>query len=81
MSNTISDQDYQSLILEFNSSEDVSTLGYCFHELFESAVAKHPDLVAVISGGTELPYQALNALSNRLAGVLSKERSLSLIHI
>ncbi|KAE8164277.1 polyketide synthase [Aspergillus tamarii] len=76
MSNTISDQDYQSLILEFNSSEDVSTLGYCFHELFESAVAKHPDLVAVISGGTELPYQALNALSNRLAGVLSKERSI-----
>jgi len=72
--NTISEQDRQALIEQFNATDDATTLGFCLPQLFEQAAESYSNNIAVISGNTELTYQALNALANRLARVLVEER-------
>ncbi|OCL14727.1 nonribosomal peptide synthetase 7 [Glonium stellatum] len=71
---TISEQDRRTLIEQFNSTDDATTLGFCLPQLFEYAAERYPNNIAVISGSTELAYRTLNALANRLARVLVKER-------
>jgi amino acid adenylation domain-containing protein len=45
----------------------------CVHELFEEAVARHSEQVAVVSGERQLRYGELNARANRLARYLRRQ--------
>ncbi|MFD9482606.1 amino acid adenylation domain-containing protein [Streptomyces sp. NPDC059991] len=44
----------------------------CLHELFEAAVARHPERTAVVFGADELSYAELNARANRVAHALRR---------
>ena len=74
MNTIISEQDRQTLIEQFNATDDVTTLGFCLPQLFERAADSYPNNIAVISGNTQLAYRTLNARANRLARVLVEER-------
>ena len=74
MNTIISEQDRQTLIEQFNATDDVTTLGFCLPQLFERAADSYPNNIAVISGNTKLAYRTLNAHANRLARVLVEER-------
>jgi amino acid adenylation domain-containing protein len=54
------------LLVEWNRT-DAEPAEARVHELFERQVARSPDAVAVISGGAELTYAALNRRANRVA--------------
>ena len=71
---TITEQDRQILIEQFNATDDATTLGFCLPQLFEHAAESYSNNIAVISSNTELTYQTLNALANCLARVLVEER-------
>jgi amino acid adenylation domain-containing protein/thioester reductase-like protein len=74
MDGTISAWDRQTLIEQFNATDNAATLGFCLPQLFESAAERYPRHIAVISGNTEFDYQTVNALANCLAHVLVEER-------
>ncbi|KAI1350019.1 nonribosomal peptide synthetase 7 [Xylaria sp. FL0043] len=76
MHETISESDYQSLVEEFNATDDSTTLGFCLPRLFEDVVERYPTNTAVISGGTKLDYQTLNAQANRLARTLVESQGI-----
>ncbi|KAI0427458.1 nonribosomal peptide synthetase 7 [Xylaria sp. FL1042] len=76
MYETISESDYQSLVQEFNATDDSSTLGFCLPRLFEGVVERYPTNTAVISGDTKLDYQTVNGQANRLARTLVKEQGI-----
>ncbi|MGH3375173.1 MAG: amino acid adenylation domain-containing protein [Actinoallomurus sp.] len=66
----ISAGERQTLIEEFNATDDDTTLGHCLHRLYERAADLHSGNVALVCAGTELTYRELNEEANRLAHVL-----------
>ncbi|KAF2469221.1 nonribosomal peptide synthetase 7 [Lindgomyces ingoldianus] len=62
--------DYQTIIGQFNATDDATTLGHCLHHLLQHAADSHLDKTALICADTELTYGGLNALANRFARVL-----------
>ena len=56
MEATISEQDRQILIEQFNATDDVATLDSCLPQLFEHAAESYSNNIAVVSGNTELSY-------------------------
>ena len=62
--------DELTALAEFNATEDTTTLGHDFVELFERSVGQHSARVAVVCGADELTYAQLNAEANRLAAAL-----------
>ncbi|OJZ80854.1 hypothetical protein ASPFODRAFT_107916, partial [Aspergillus luchuensis CBS 106.47] len=74
MDGTISNEDYLTIIEQFNATEDATTLGFCLPELFEKVAERYPNNIAVIYGDTQLAYGTLNRLANQLARILVEER-------
>jgi len=66
----LSAEDYQTLVEDFNLTDDPSTLGHCIPRLLEQAADRHSGKIALICGDTELTFEELNARANRLARVL-----------
>ncbi|WNG47516.1 amino acid adenylation domain-containing protein [Archangium minus] len=60
----------QQVLVDFNRTHADVPLDVCFHQLFESQVARTPDALAVRDASSSLSYAALNARSNRLAHLL-----------
>ena len=60
----------QAALAEFNATDDATTLGHDFVELFERSAEQHSERVAVVCGEDELTYAQLNAEANRLAAAL-----------
>ncbi|KAI2623012.1 polyketide synthase [Hypomontagnella submonticulosa] len=65
--NSISDQDYQTFVNDFNATDDISLVGNRLDQLFESVVDSFPDNIALIHGDTEVSFKELNASANILA--------------
>ena len=68
----ISDQDYQTLVSEFNATDDISLLGSRLDQLFEKVVGSFPDSIALVHNETEVSFTELNASANILARGLAK---------
>ena len=68
----ISDQDYQTLVNEFNANDDVSLLGNRLDQLFEKVVEAFPHNIALIHNETKISFKDLNASANLLARGLAK---------
>lgn len=69
--NNISDQDYHTLVDEFNATDDVSLIGNRLDQLFENVVNNFPDNIALIHNETEVSFKELNASANILARSLA----------
>ncbi|MEG4578513.1 amino acid adenylation domain-containing protein [Microcoleus sp. MON1_C5] len=54
-------------LLEWNNTLAQYPQDKCIHQLFEEAVERSPDAVAVVFEGEELSYRELNARANQLA--------------
>ncbi|KAF2762468.1 polyketide synthase, partial [Pseudovirgaria hyperparasitica] len=69
---TISDQEYQVLVNDFNDTDDASLLGGRLDQLFESTATRFLHNTAVIHDTVGISYQTLNSRANRFARCLSK---------
>ena len=69
----ISDQDYQTLIVDFNATDDSSLLGSRLDQLFEKVVDTFRDNIALIHNEIEVTFKELNASANTLARGLAKQ--------
>lgn len=67
----ISDEDYQTLVKDFNANDDISLIGHRLDRLFEEVVDRFPDNIALIHDGTEITFKELNAVANVLARSLT----------
>ncbi|ORY11783.1 polyketide synthase [Clohesyomyces aquaticus] len=68
----ISDEDYQTLVRNFNANEDISLLGNRLDQLFENVVVAFPNNIALIHDETEILFKELNSSANILARCLKK---------
>lgn len=68
--NAISAIDYQTLIKQFNGTDDATTLGHCLPHLLRHAAESHLDKTALICADTKLTFGGLNILANRFVHVL-----------
>ncbi|TGJ83472.1 hypothetical protein E0Z10_g5290 [Xylaria hypoxylon] len=71
--NNISDQDYQTLVNDFNATDDISLLDNRLDRLFEKAVESFPDNIALIHDEVEVSFKKLNASANVLARALANQ--------
>ena len=69
----ISDQDYQTLVNDFNATDDISLLGGRLDQLFEKVVNSFQDNIALIYNEIEVSFKELNASANILARGLAKQ--------
>lgn len=63
----ISEQDYQTLVHDFNATDDFSLLGLRLDQVFEKVVDTFQDKVALIYDEVEVSFKELNAAANILA--------------
>ncbi|KAI0006354.1 hypothetical protein F4779DRAFT_620711 [Xylariaceae sp. FL0662B] len=66
----ISAEDSQTVVKEFNDTDDPTTLGLCLHRLLEHSAENYSDKISLICADTTLTFGELNAFANRLARVL-----------
>ena len=59
-------------LVEWNRTESAYPRECCIHELFEAHATRAPDAVAVVFGGRQITYRALDEQANRIANVLRK---------
>ncbi|KAI0540452.1 polyketide synthase [Xylaria digitata] len=69
--NSISDQEYQTLVTDFNDTDDITLLGNRLDQLFEKVVESHPDHIALIHDEIEVSFKELNGSANILARSLA----------
>ncbi|KAI0515270.1 polyketide synthase [Xylaria bambusicola] len=69
--NAISEQDYHTLVNDFNATDDISLIGNRLDQLFENVVNTFPDNTALIHNDAEVSYSELNAAANILARSLA----------
>lgn len=67
---SVSAQDYQTIVNDFNKTDDPTTLQLCLHRLFEQAAEQYTNKVALICGHVTLTFGELNSKANRLARAL-----------
>ncbi|KAH8891135.1 polyketide synthase [Thozetella sp. PMI_491] len=60
----------QTAVTECNTTDDANTLGLCLHELFETAVERYRNNIALVCANEELTFGDLNALANRFGRIL-----------
>ncbi|QKX58562.1 uncharacterized protein TRUGW13939_05687 [Talaromyces rugulosus] len=70
--NSISEQDYQVLVNDFNATDDISLLGGRLDQLFEKVADSFPDKIALIHNETNVSFKELNVLANTFARGLKK---------
>ncbi|TYP76738.1 non-ribosomal peptide synthetase [Paenibacillus methanolicus] len=63
----------ERVLEQFNDTKADYAREQTIHGLFEEQAARTPDRIAVVSGGAQLTYAALNARSNQLARILRAE--------
>ena len=68
----ISDEDYQTLVNDFNGNNDASLLKGRLDQLFQRVVDQFPDNIALIHNETEMSFKELNASANIIARGLAK---------
>ena len=68
----ISDQDYQSLVHDFNATDDIPLLGSRLNRLYEKVVNSFQDNIALIHNEVEIFFKEINASANILARSLAK---------
>ncbi|USP76410.1 SwnK [Curvularia clavata] len=68
-----SDQDYQILVNEFNSKNDIALLGCRLDQLFETVVEAFPCKTALIHNNTKSSFKELNSWANVLARDIFKQ--------
>ncbi|RYP50631.1 hypothetical protein DL768_003913 [Monosporascus sp. mg162] len=69
----ISYADQQTVIEQFNATDDATTLGHCLHHLLQHAADNHVDKTAVICAETELTFGGLDTRANRFARILIEQ--------
>ena len=70
--NGFSGQDYQTLVNDFNATDDRSLLGHRLDQLFEKVVDSVPDNIALIHNENEVSFKELNASANILSRSLAE---------
>ena len=60
----------QTLLVDWNQTQQNLPLDRCFHELFEEQVMRTPDAIAAVANNQSLTYLELNQRANRLAHLL-----------
>ncbi|KXJ93604.1 polyketide synthase [Microdochium bolleyi] len=73
MTSTSSESDYQSLVKDFNATDEPNFLGQRLDKVFEAVALEYASSIALIHGGTRMTYQGLNWTANRLARHLSNQ--------
>ncbi|MGI9291061.1 MAG: condensation domain-containing protein, partial [Gammaproteobacteria bacterium] len=66
----LSDEDRQTLLVDWNATDFAYPDGLTVHALFEQSAAAAPDNIALWTEREELTYAELNRRANRLAGKL-----------
>ncbi|KAI0121285.1 polyketide synthase [Xylariales sp. AK1849] len=66
----VSAEDCRTTVMEFNDTDDSTTLRLCLHQLFEHVAENYSDKIALICANTTLIFGELNAFANRFARVL-----------
>ena len=69
---SISDQDYQSLVHDFNAIDDIPLLDNRLNRLYEKVVNNFQSNIALIHNEVEISFQEINASANILARSLAK---------
>lgn len=68
----LSHAERQRLLVEINDTSTTFPTDICIHHLFETQVARTPDMVAVVYEEQSLTYAVLNARANQLAHYLHR---------
>lgn len=63
----ILESDYQTLIQDFNATDDVALLGRRLDQLFEAIAEEYPSNIALIHEEAQVSYEELNVSANLLA--------------
>ena len=66
----LSEAEREEQLIRWNDTAREFPAAVCIHELFEDAVRKWPDRIAVDFDGNQVTYRAINARANRLAHYL-----------
>src|ERR1700743_2514964 len=67
---TVSAEDYETTVKEFNETDDPSTLRFCLHQILEQVAESNIDKIALRCANKALTFGELNAFANRFARVL-----------
>ncbi|MEM6252546.1 MAG: amino acid adenylation domain-containing protein [Cyanobacteria bacterium P01_D01_bin.156] len=70
----LKEQEKNTLLINWNQTQQDYPTDSCIHELFEKQVEKSPDAVAVDDGDISLTYAELNVEANRLAWHLRSQQ-------
>ncbi len=68
----LTEAERQQMLVEWNATYQQYPTERCVHGLVEDQAARRPDAVAVVAGGQQLTYSALNQRANQLAHYLRK---------
>ena len=63
----LSAEEHQQLLFEWNHTQADYPQDVCIHQLFEAAVERTPDAIAVVFEHEQLTYRELNARANQVA--------------
>jgi len=70
---TLSAEEREQIVKEFNRTDEDFPLHLCFHELFEEQVERTPERTALVFGDHRFTYCELNARANKLARYLREQ--------
>ena len=63
----------QQLLVEWNRTQSSYPNDKCIHQLFEAAVRRYPDAIALVSGEQQVTYAELNRRANQVAHYLLEQ--------
>jgi amino acid adenylation domain-containing protein len=69
----LSEEDYQTIVYEWNQTDSADPIHETLTELFEAQVEKTPQAIALVYEGETLTYQELNEKANQLARYIQKQ--------
>ena len=69
----LSDQEYQTIVYDWNKTDTPYPKDKTIHQLFEEQVKKTPNNIALVFDDEPMSYQALNEKSNQLARYIREQ--------